>query len=122
MKNKGPYKMKPGSKEIDTPGSFRADSKAMFFKPMQTGQKKAPPSEQPKKTKSNKEMYFEAMKRQNDSLRALPQSDKHHVPTFDTSTKEGMEAKKKFYTFSPGNKKLGDIRKLGGKLRKKFGL
>jgi len=34
--------MKPGSKEIDTPGSFRADSKAMLFKPMQTGQKKAP--------------------------------------------------------------------------------
>ena len=30
--NKGPYMMKPGSKEIDTPGTFRADSKAMMFK------------------------------------------------------------------------------------------
>ena len=122
MKNKGPYKMKPGSKEIDTPGSFRADSKAVFFKPMQTGQKKAPPSKKGKKVKSNVDMYFDAVKRQNDSLRALPKSDKHHAPTFDTSTKKGMEAKKKFYTFSPENQKLRDIRKLGGKLRKKFGL
>tara|TARA_A100000172_G_C2967617_1_gene84748 strand:- start:73 stop:537 length:465 start_codon:yes stop_codon:yes gene_type:complete len=30
--NKGPYMMNPGSKEIDTPGTFRADSKAMMFK------------------------------------------------------------------------------------------
>ena len=33
MKHKGPYMMKPGSKEINTPGTFRADSKAMMFKP-----------------------------------------------------------------------------------------
>ena len=32
MKHKGPYMMKPGSKEINTPGTFRADSKAMMFK------------------------------------------------------------------------------------------
>jgi translation initiation factor RLI1 len=32
MKHHGPYMMKPGSKEIDTPGAFRADSKAMMFK------------------------------------------------------------------------------------------
>ena len=33
MKNNNkPFMMKPGSKEIDTPGSFRADSKAMMFK------------------------------------------------------------------------------------------
>tara|TARA_R100001443_G_scaffold30084_1_gene43604 strand:- start:892 stop:1206 length:315 start_codon:yes stop_codon:yes gene_type:complete len=33
MKYKGPYMMNPGSKEINTPGTFRADSKAMMFKP-----------------------------------------------------------------------------------------
>ena len=55
MKNKGPYKMKPGSKEIDTPGSFRADSKAMMFKPMQTNQKmnKAAPEIKEKPTPSS---------------------------------------------------------------------
>ena len=122
MKKKGNYKMKPGSKEIDTPGSFRADSKAMMFKPMQTGQEMKKSGKKGKKRKSNTEMYLDAMKKQNDSLRKLPESDKYHIPTFDTKTKEGMEDKKKFYTFSPENQKLRDIRSLGGKLRKKFGL
>ena len=127
MKNNNkPFMMKPGSKEIDTPGSFRADSKAMMFKnnmPKQTDgvfKEKAPPSKTGKKTKSNREMYLDAMKKQTDSLRKLPESDKHHIPTFDTKTKEGLEKMKKFYTFSPENQKLRDIRKLGGKLRKKF--
>ena len=57
MKNNNkPFMMKPGSKEIDTPGSFRADSKAMMFKnnmPKQTDgvfKEKAPPSKTGKKT------------------------------------------------------------------------
>jgi len=64
--------------------------------------------------------YLAAMKKQNDSLRQLPKSDKHHLPTFDTTTQEGREAKKKFYTFSTQNQKLRDLRKLGEKLRKKY--
>ena len=114
--------MKPGSKEIDTPGSFRADSKAMMFKPMQTGQEMKKSGKKGKKRKSNREMYLDAMKKQNDSLRKLPESDKYHIPTFDTKTKEGMQAMENFYTSSPENQKLRDIRSLGGKLRKKFGL
>ena len=31
--NKKPFMMKPGSRELNTPGTFRADSKAMLFKP-----------------------------------------------------------------------------------------
>ena len=34
MKNNNrPFIMKPGSREVNTPGTFRADSKAMLFKP-----------------------------------------------------------------------------------------
>jgi len=57
----------------------------------------------------------------NDSLQKLPKGDKHHLPTFDTSTDKGMQDKIDFYTFSPKNQKLRDIRKLGAKIRKKHG-
>lgn len=32
QKNKGPYMMKPGSKEVDSPSSFKANEPAMMFK------------------------------------------------------------------------------------------
>ncbi len=54
------------------------------------------------------------MKKQNDSLRKLPKNDKHHLPTFNS-----LEEAESFYTPSPENQKLRDIRKLGDKLRKK---
>ena len=60
MKNNNkPFMMKPGSKEIDTPGSFRADSKAMMFKnnmPKQTDgvfKEKAQPKIKEKPTPSS---------------------------------------------------------------------
>ena len=31
-KHKGPYVMKPGSKEVDSPGIFKANEPAMLFK------------------------------------------------------------------------------------------
>ncbi len=72
--------------------------------------------------KTNRELYRDAMRAQNDSLRKLPKTDKHHLPTFDTSTEEGLKAQKDFYTFSPKNQKLRDLRKLGANLRKKYGI
>jgi len=72
--------------------------------------------------KTNRELYREEMRAQNDSLRKLPKTDKHHLPTFDTSTEEGYQAQKDFYTFSPKNQKLRDLRKLGDNLRKKYGI
>ena len=72
--------------------------------------------------KTNRELYLEEMRAQNDSLRKLPKTDKHHIPTFDTSTEEGYQAQKDFYTFSPKNQKLRDLRKLGNNLRKKYGI
>jgi len=71
---------------------------------------------------NNKELYIRDMKKQNDSLRKLPRTDQHHLPTFDTSTKEGLKAKKDFYTPSPKNEKLRKLRKLGDKLRKKHNI
>jgi len=68
---------------------------------------------------NNRELYIRDMKRQNDSLRKLPRTDPHHLPTFDTSTKKGSQAQKDFYTPSPENEKLRKLRKLGDKLRKK---
>lgn len=70
--------------------------------------------------KSNKEMYLDDMKKQNDSLRSLPKNDKHHIPSFDISTKEGQADKIKFYTQDGNNQKLRDLRKLGDKLRIKY--
>ena len=64
--------------------------------------------------------YYADMKKQNDSLRKLPKSDKHHIPTFP-KTDKGRADHKKFYTFSPENQKLRDLRKLGIKMRKKHG-
>ena len=72
--------------------------------------------------KTNRELYRDAMRTQNDSLRKLPKTDKHHLPTFDTSTEEGLKAQKEFYTFSPKNQKLRDLRKLGDNLRKEHGI
>tara|TARA_Y100001938_G_C7722776_1_gene250773 strand:- start:49 stop:396 length:348 start_codon:yes stop_codon:yes gene_type:complete len=54
MKNNNkPFIMKPGSREVNTPGTFRADSKAMLFKPMQTNQEKAQPKIKEKPTPSS---------------------------------------------------------------------
>jgi hypothetical protein len=69
---------------------------------------------------SRSEAYYADMRKQNDSLRRLPKSDKHHLPTFP-DTKKGRSDWKKFYTFSKDNQKLRDIRELGKKLRKKHG-
>tara|TARA_R100001244_G_scaffold43720_1_gene39213 strand:+ start:328 stop:684 length:357 start_codon:yes stop_codon:yes gene_type:complete len=69
---------------------------------------------------SRTQAYYEDMRIQNDSLRNLPKSDKHHIPTFP-NTKKGNDDRKKFYTFSPENQKLRDLRKLGIKMRKKHG-
>jgi len=71
---------------------------------------------------NNRELYIRDMKKQNDSLRKLPRTDQHHLPTFDTSTKEGLQAQKDFYTPSPKNEKLRKLRKLGDKLRKKHNI
>jgi hypothetical protein len=72
--------------------------------------------------KTNRELYREEMRTQNDSLRKLPKTDKHHLPTFDTSTQKGLKAQKDFYTPSPKNQKLRDLKKLGNNLRKKHGI
>ncbi len=72
--------------------------------------------------KPRKMTYRDAMRAQNDSLRKLPKTDKHHLPTFDTSTEEGSKAQEEFYTPSPKNQKLRDLRKLGDNLRKKYGI
>lgn len=74
------------------------------------------------KKKSNRDMYFDDIKKQNDSLKSLPKNDKHHIPSFDISTKEGQAAKIKFYTQDGNNQKLRDIQKLGKDLRKKHKL
>lgn len=79
-------------------------------------------SETKPRKKTNRELYREAMRAQNDSLRKLPKTDKHHLPTFDARTEEGYQAQKDFYTFSPKNQKLRDLRKLGDNLRKKYGI
>tara|TARA_R110002072_G_scaffold300400_1_gene477881 strand:+ start:413 stop:754 length:342 start_codon:yes stop_codon:yes gene_type:complete len=71
---------------------------------------------------NNRELYIRDMKRQNDSLRKLPKTDPHHLPTFDTSTKKGSQAQKDFYTPSPENEKLRKLRKLGDKLRKEHNI
>ncbi len=71
---------------------------------------------------NNRELYIRDMKKQNDSLRRLPRTDQHHLPTFDTSTEEGSQAQKDFYTPSPKNEKLRKLRKLGDKLRKKHNI
>lgn len=71
---------------------------------------------------SNRGAYFADMKKQNDSLRKLPKNDKHHIPSFDISTKKGQADKIKFYTQDGSNQKLRDLRKLGAKLRKKHKL
>lgn len=72
------------------------------------------------KRNMKKEAYYADMRKQNDSLRKLPKSDKHHLPTFP-DTEKGRSDWKKFYTFSKDNQKLRDIRELGKKLRKKHG-
>tara|TARA_B100000768_G_scaffold109788_1_gene101788 strand:+ start:426 stop:767 length:342 start_codon:yes stop_codon:yes gene_type:complete len=71
---------------------------------------------------NNRELYIRDMKKQNDSLRRLPRTDQHHLPTFDTSTNEGLQAQKEFYNLSPKNEKLRKLRKLGDKLRKKHNI
>ena len=86
--------------------------KLYYSKPKLTKKKKSEP-------KTQKEKYFEAMRKQNDSLRKLPKNDPHHLPTFEDSP-EGMEKRKKFYTFSKDNKKLRRLQALGKKLRKKY--
>ena len=70
---------------------------------------------------TNLELVHRDQAKLNDSLQKLPKGDKHHLPTFDTSTDKGMQDKIDFYTFSPKNQKLRDIRKLGAKIRKKHG-
>ena len=77
-------------------------------------------SDTPAWKQSRSEAYYADMRKQNDSLRRLPKSDKHHLPTFP-DTEKGRSDWKKFYTFSKDNQKLRDIRELGKKLRKKHG-
>ena len=60
--------------------------KLYYSKPKLTKKKKSEP-------KTQKEKYFEAMRKQNDSLRKLPKNDPYHLPTFDDSP-EGMEKRK----------------------------
>ena len=71
---------------------------------------------------NNRELYIRDMEKQNDSLRRLPRTDPHYLPTFDTSTEKGFKAQKDFYTPSPKNEKLRKLRKLGDKLRKKHNI
>jgi hypothetical protein len=107
--------MKPGSKNITTKENFskKADSLISQF------QNKATPDQVKNRPKTQKEKYFEAMRKQNDSLRKLPKNDPHYLPTFEDSPK-GMEEMNKFYTFSKDNKKLKKLRVLDKKLRKKY--
>ena len=79
-------------------------------------------SDTPAWKQSRTKEYYSDMKRQNDSLRKLPKTDKHHLPTFDASTKKGLKDMKSFYQLPPKNQNFKNIIKLGDKIRKKHGL
>ena len=72
--------------------------------------------------KPDKGAYFEAIKTQNDSLKALPVNNLNHLPTFDITTNEGQAAKTKFYTQDGNNEKLRRFQALDQNLRSQFGL
>tara|TARA_R110002167_G_scaffold111834_2_gene283954 strand:- start:896 stop:1510 length:615 start_codon:yes stop_codon:yes gene_type:complete len=72
--------------------------------------------------KPDKGAYFEAIKTQNDSLKALPVNNLNHLPNFDITTNEGQAAKTKFYTQDGNNEKLRRFQALDQNLRSQFGL
>lgn len=74
------------------------------------------------KSVPDKAGYFEAIKTQNDSLKALPVKNLNHLPNFDITTNEGQAAKTKFYTQDGNNEKLRRFQALDQNLRSQFGL
>ena len=73
-------------------------------------------------TAPDKTGYYKAMEEQNDSLKALPEDDLNHLPSFDITTDKGLAAAKKFYTQDGKNDKLRRLQKMGKALRSKYGL